>query len=242
MSSWHIFKAVAANKVGEVRGFFKGKKQKDPIDSGLPFGLHIAGSIELEQTPFIIHGDDLNVKSPGKECLIEAYGTFAMHDSTIHRFYLQSATAEDKTAMLQLIVNPKDNQAVEECRLFCSADEVYPENQDEWGFWLSDDDGSIGWYAFEDKKGTHYDRAWGDSDADRISPQTFTETIYLDRFGENVSTVDHTAMLYGRWINETEGVAEYSLISAEEHNRNEALVHIMFGIDYEPATMIKVNY
>ena len=238
MGSFHIFKAVAAKKAGSLKDAFRAKKKSEPVDRNLPFDIHIDGNISLDTVPFLIHGDKLAMERPGKACRVTAYGRIGMDGTTIHRFYLQDAADEDRTALLQVVV---DGDSVAECRLFSSLDEVCPDSRDEWAFWLDEEEGYIGWSAFEDKKARVFDRIWGDEDEPRTAPVEFTETVYLDRFGEKTLTVSHAAMLYGRWVDEETEMAEFVMLSAEEHSDETALVQILAGIDINPGS-IKVNY
>lgn len=44
-------------------------------------------------------------------------------------------------------------------------------------------------------------------------------------------------MLYGRWVNGEDSVAELLLLSTEESKDDEALVHIYTGVDLIPALL-----
>jgi hypothetical protein len=240
MSTWHIFRAVASKKAGDIKGFFKKKKLSEPVDKKLPFNLHIGSSISLDQTIYIAYGDKMKMTSPGKECIVGAYGKADIYDSLVHRFYLYDVRDKNNSSFLQ-IVTGMDNPEIQECRLFKPLDEIFPENEEEWGFWLDDAEGYIGWHTFEDKSGNLYDRIWGEEDAERSEPVCFSETVYIDKYGENVSIVDNTAMLYGTWIDEEEEIAELALLSAEQSGHESAVVHIYTGIDVMPESF-NVNY
>lgn len=238
MGSWHIFKAVAAKKGGEIKGFFKGEKKKTPVDQSLPLNIHMGGSIALDQSPFLVYGDAITMDNPGRECLVSAYGTIEIMGSKVHRFYLESRENEENKAVLQIV---EGDDGLEECRLFTSLDEIYPSNSEEWAFWMDETEGYIGWPVFEDKEGNQYERVWDEEESGHVAPAEFTETVYLDRFGEATATINHTAMLYGRWIDEENEVAEYMFLSAEQHSDDTALVQIFSGIDILPES-IKINY
>ena len=53
----------------------------------------------------------------------------------------------------------------------------------------------------------------------------------MDRYGQQVETVNHTTMLYGRSINETHQIVEYMLVGAETHGSDQALINLLVGID-----------
>lgn len=240
MGSWHILRAIASKKAGEAKGFFKKKKQAEPIDRKLPFDIHLGSSIEFDQSPYIVYGDKLKLSSPGETCIVTALGKIELDASRVYRFYLYDSENEENTSMLQIVVD-EDNSEIEECRLFKTEDEIFPEDQNEWGFWLDEEEGYIGWHSFQDKTENIYQRIWGEEDAEREEPVSFSETVFLDKYGENVSTIDNTAMLYGRWIDEENEMAELILISAEESGDDSALVEIYAGIDILPGSF-KINY
>jgi len=233
--TWRILKAVAAKKGAEVRSAFSSRKGA-PMDRNLPLGLHLQGKIELEVTRFTLYGDRLLTVFPGREQLVIAYGRIPFGDGVLHRFYLQGE--QDAQSLLEILVDPKG--AIQDCRLFRTLDEVTPNDSEEWGFWLDPQDGSIGWSAFETRDGVLFDCAWDDADADRVAPFELQETVYLDSAGQQTVTVDHQAMLYGRWADEEDEVAEYVLLSAEDQDET-AFVHIQVGVDVNPMG-IKVVY
>lgn len=235
MGLFNIFKAVAGKKLGNAKeALIQGKREA--IDSSLPLQIHIGSCLVLDQTPFLIHGEAITQAPPAPECLVFAYGQMNLGDSIVHRFYLESCSDPDKKSVLQMVVG----EAIEECRLFASLDEVYPDSAEDWEFWIGDEDGYIGLPTFEDKEGRAYDRVWGD-DEGRITPAELTETLYLDSFGDKKATVAHASMLYGRWIDEENEMAEYILISREEHTDGSALIQISTGIDIIPES-ITVKY
>ena len=235
MGVFDLFKAVAGKKVENVRETLTHGK-KEPIDTSLPLQIHLGSSLVLDQTPFLIHGDAITQPQPGAESLVFAYGRMDLGESVAHRFYLESAADPEQKSVLQVV----EGDGIEECRLFASLDEVYPESADEWAFWIGDEDGYIGLPAFEDKQGRLYDRVWGDGEG-RMAPNEFTETLYLDRFGEKTASVAHASMLYGRWIDEESEMAEYILASREEHTDGSALIQLSTGIDVIPES-ITVKY
>ena len=237
MGLFNTFKAVVGKKLGNAKETLT-HGNREAIDTSLPLQIHLGGSLVLDQTPFLIHGEAITQAPPPAECLVFAYGHMDLGESTAHRFYLESCEDPQVKRVLQVVIGERDE--VEECRLFASLDEVYPESAEDWDFWIGEEDGYIGLPTFEDKEGRTYDRAWGD-DEGRMAPAEFTETLYLDRFGEKQATVSHASMLYGRWIDEASDMAEYVLISREEHTDSSAMIQLSTGIDVIPES-ITVNY
>jgi hypothetical protein len=219
-----------------VKSVFASRKSGSPVDKNLPLGLHLQGKVELDATRFTLYGDRLLTTFPGREHIIAAYGRVPFGDAVLHRFYLQGE--DDAQSMLEILVD--SGGGLQECRLFRTLDEIMPEDSEEWGFWLAREDGSIGWSAFQTRDGVLFDRAWDDAAANRVMPFDLSETLYLDSAGEKVLTVNHQAMLYGRWADEEDEIAEYALLSAEDQG-DEAFVHIQVGVDINPMG-IKVLY
>ena len=137
---WRIFKAVAAKKAGDLKGLFTGGKKKDAVDRDLPLGLHLGAKITLDETAFLLHGGELKFGFPGREQLVRAYGRIELSGPVAHRLYLESES--EGQSLLELVTD--EHGHLEETRLFCSLDTVYPQDADEWDFWLNPSDGSIG--------------------------------------------------------------------------------------------------
>lgn len=235
MGTWSIFTTIMAKKVKQVDGIISGAKPLEPVDRNLPLGLYVGASVDLDATPFILGGAALKIQPPEERNTVEAFGRINFAGSTLYRFYLRSLPG-DQESMLQMAVN-KDGD-IEECRLFRSFDQVYPRLVEEWAFWLDEREGYIGWPAFETKDDqTQYARVWAANDPKHVPGFKFSETIVMDRYGQQVETVNHTAMLYGRQINETHQIVEYMLVEAETHGSSQALINVLVGIDMMPQVL-----
>jgi hypothetical protein len=235
MGTWSIFTTIMAKKAKQVEGFISGAKPPEPVDRNLPLGLYVGASVDLDATPFILGGPALKIQLPGERNTVEAFGRINFASNILYRFYLKSLPG-DQESMLQIAVN-KDGD-IEECRLFRSFDQVYPRLVDEWAFWLDEREGYIGWPVFETKDDqTQYARVWAASDPNHVPGFKFSETIVMDRYGRQVETVNHTAMLYGRQINETHQIVEYMLVGAETHGSDQALINVLVGIDMMPLVL-----
>jgi hypothetical protein len=236
MSTWKIFSTIMSKKASQVQDYLKGAQKPEPVDRNLPLGIYIGATVELDETPFILGGAALKIKMPGDRNTVEAYGLIRSEDNlTVHRFYLRSL-AGDEESVLQ-VATDRDG-AIEECRLFRSFDQIFPRLVEDWDFWLNRKEGYIGWPAFESKDDkTSYARVWFADDPNHVEGVKLTETIFFDRYGQQSATVKQTAMLYGRWVNEKEQVAEYMLVAMEEHSPREALINILVGIDLMPLAL-----
>ena len=135
--------------------------------------------------------------------------------------------------MVQLVVNPAGEPV--ETRLFGTIDEVTPADAAEWGVWLDDAEGLIGWPEFQTKDGKVYARAWSPGGGSRIEPRTIAEAIEgLD----GTRTVQSRAMLYAAptGVPAPAPQTEYILVAAVDDGR-QAWVEIRSGIDLNPATL-----
>lgn len=242
--SWPIFKRIAAGKLERVKTFFT--KAPERIDQNLPLGLRFTAMVEIPEADFILAGsENLKIAYPKGYGTVTAYGTFQFGESVGHRFYL--VFNDGQVCILQVIVGKEGN--VEECKLFAPFDEVFPANSEDWDYWLSEQDGYIGFSVFVTKDdGPRYSRVWENTGPEmvvgeeagqkitRIPPVEFREIIYLDENGRSVEQVDYTAMLYGRWIKEEDGIAEYLLVCAVE-DREGAAVRMLVGLEIQPSAL-----
>ncbi len=240
-TTWNIFKKIGQRKVDEYKESF-GKGFSDRLDADLPLGLRFNCLVELPEVDFILAGSDLLIKYPGSDCSVASLGKFAVGDSMAYRLYLDSSAGP---YMLQIVADSK--KVVEECKLFMPYDEVFPSGDDDWAFWLAEEDGYIGLNIFDTKTSVRFFRVWENSDdvrvlekdasgarLDRIPPERFIEKIYLDPYGERTETITYDAMLYGRQV--TENVDEYLMVSAVDQSDG-ASVQIMVGVELAPASI-----
>jgi hypothetical protein len=231
MGAWGIFKVIAEKKKQQVKDFFSGDKPPEPADEGLPFNIFVGSTIAVSEIPFTIGGDNLSVKQPEGDNVVHAFSKTPIDSSIIYRFYV--GVGSDAEHMIQIITDEKGT--MEECRLFRTHAEVFPESQDEWDFWIGEEDGYIGLQQFQDRDGTLFERLWSGSDEPRVEPVRFTEIINLDRYARDSVAVEHEDMLYGRVAVEEPNMTlnEYRLLAFEDNQKYGSKIHIMGGIDLE---------
>jgi hypothetical protein len=237
-ATWSLFKKIAGKKYDEIKES-RDRPMSERIDKDFPLGIRLKGIVEIPEVDFILGGNDLKIKHPGESNVVVSYGTFPVGESSVKRFYLD---ARDQPYILQIVTDAKN--LIEECKLFMPYDEIFPQD---WGFWLAEADGLIGYSEFQTKDGTQYLRVWDNPDQEnvvqeddqgnritRIPPFQFTETICLDAYGEQTEKVNYDSMLYGRRVNDNSD--EYLLVSAVEAEDG-ASVQIMVGIELQPASI-----
>lgn len=236
MGAWGIFKVIAEKKKQQVKGFFNREKPPQLLDEGLPFNIFVGSTIAVSEIPFVLGGDRLALKQPEGENIVHAFSKTPIGSSIIYRFYV--GMGSDAEHMIQIITDEKGT--VDECRLFRTHAEVFPESQEEWDFWIGEQEGYIGLNQFQDQDGTLFERLWSGSDQVRVEPVRFTEIINLDRYGQDHISVDHEAMLYGRVAREEQNLTlnEYMLLSFESHDEQDYKIHIMSGIDLEKSYLM----
>jgi len=191
--------------------------------------FRVGMTVTLDPTPFLVAGDALRFHAPtaGNNGLvgIEAVGALDGQGATLHRLYLPGGDA-----FFQLHLDAHGE--VDECRYFTRFDEVTPATPDEWGFWLDDRDGMIGWPEFETKDGKRHGRIWSPG-GERATPLHFEETIQAV---DGPWTRKHDAMLYGlsTGLAAPSPATEYLLVSAVEGEAG-ARIELHLGIDINPA-------
>jgi hypothetical protein len=185
--------------------------------------------IPVDPAPFLLAAGLTKIQPPDASgrTSIEAIGLLRYGNVVLHRLYLPGGRA-----FFQLHLGADGRP--DECRYFSQIDEVTPADQQEWGFWLDQREGLIGWPTFQTKDGKLYGRVWAPGQT-RIAPRQIEETRrYVDRSESRRLQ----AMLYGA---STEGAAaaaqtEYILVSAIEAD-GQAWVEVQAGIDINPAAL-----
>ena len=193
-----------------------------------PSLFRVGMTLTLDPTPFILAAGATKVPPPsdgGNLVSVTAVG--ALKNSTnLYRLYL----ADDR--FFQLHLDESGNP--DECRYFARIDEVTPASDEEWGFWIDESEGMIGWPEFQTKDGKIYSRLWADGSS-RAQPLAFIETRETAA-GNKVTRLE--AMLYGA---DTGAAApapptEYVLVAMVEE-LGQAWVEVHAGIDVNPAAL-----
>lgn len=239
-STLQLLKKMASKKAGELRDAFSGDTQGEGIGKNLPLNLRMNALVEISEVDFLLGNDDIKIRHPKGRGVVAAYGTAKIFRSIVHRFYLDFQ--DDQDYLLQIVVG--ENQEIEECKFFWSADTVYP---DDWDFWLNEDTGYVGYSVFDTSDKTRYTRIWENPGAEkvvdegeggeritRVPPVDFTETLYVDANGEKTEIVKHSAMLYGRHANDK--VDEYLLVGLDEY-ADTAFIHLLIGLELNPSSL-----
>lgn len=196
-----------------------------------PSLLRVGMTITLDPTPFILAAGATKATLPdalagSNVTSVERVGVATDGPTTLHRLYLPG------DGMFQLALDA--NGQPSECRYFRLLDEVNPADEAEWGFWLDDNEGALGWPDFQTKDGQVYGRVWAPGSS-RIEPRELNEEMQ-DLNGKSTRTI--RAMLYGRptGLAEPAPANEYILLQMVEQN-GQAWIEVHAGIDVSPAAL-----
>jgi len=193
--------------------------------------FRVGMTVSLDPTPFTLAGDAIRVSPPVADgngrVGIEAIGSLSGQGVEFHRLYLPGGDSFFQ-------VHLDADGMVDECRYFARHDEVAPSSADEWGFWLDEREGVIGWPEFDTKDGKRHARVWSAGEG-RVTPLRLNETIQaLD----GPWTRTHDAMLYAvsTGLAPPAPEAEYLMVAAVEGSGG-ARVELHLGIDINPASL-----
>ncbi|MBF0465745.1 MAG: DUF2491 family protein [Nitrospirae bacterium] len=227
-----IFRHIYEKNKQKPAGFLRKKPRR--IDVNLPLGIRINGMVRFDESKFVINSDVLKAQSPGGGIHTVAAGEkFMIGSLKIYRFYLE----ENETKQQSVLQIPVSNDEMEGMVLFRIIEEIYPQDEEEWDFWLNEETGCIGNKDFrireEDGSDTLYYRIWGD-DERYVKPIFFRSVISTDSYGLTGMKTENIGMIYGREITET--LQEYLFIVYEkllddDGHTEEAKIILMAGID-----------
>jgi Protein of unknown function (DUF2491) len=189
--------------------------------------FRVGMTMPVDPSPFLLAAGLTKMQPPEGSGMIsvEVVGLLREGSVLLHRLYLPGGKA-----FFQLHLGADGHP--DECRYFSRLDEVTPGDNQEWGLWLDQAEGMIGWPSFQTKDGKIYGRVWAPGNS-RVPPRQMEETLQY---------VDHTEqrqlqmMLYGGPTGGTPPApeTEYILVSAIEAT-GQAWVEIDAGIDINPA-------
>jgi hypothetical protein len=218
-------------------------------DNGLPLGIRIGSTVELPETQFLLFGDQLKFKFPGVKNYAFAWSRIDLGDEKAVRIYLES---EDGKQGSFLQIFEKEDGADPEVWLWREYQKIYPTTAEDFMDWYMDPNDErremlektlIGYCMIQMPEAIIYVRAVDNDEnagPDWIEPIAFNEKIVSDPHGDEVFSVQHAAMLYGRGLAPEAGIdeAEYVMFSMEE-DKEGARISICLGIMLtQPITVI----
>lgn len=222
-------KGADMGPIDTARGMLRRKLDGKPYQ---PSYFRVGMTFPFDPTPFLMAAGQTKVTGPkatGGNNLVSvaAVGRIDAGDVEMQRLYLAGS---DGWFQLWLGADGRP----EECRWFQPIDEVHPADREEWGFWMDEREGMVGWPEFQTKDGVVYGRHWLPGDR-RVEPREWTETIE-DARGTTTRRVN--AMLYSRPTGAAAPApdAEYILVSVIEGG-GEAYVEVAAGIDVNAASL-----
>lgn len=215
-----LFKRIIGIQADKIADKFRKAPQLPEFPE--PFGLKIGGIIEVNALNLRIAGDNLlqdSTKFNGRH-IIKGYGKIEIDSiTTYHRFY-----CDDEIVFQVTTTNGQD----EELMVFCEQDEVYPQDDDEVAFWIGED-GIIGDTHFQIPDGPEYMRVWVPRHEGRINPVEFTEYMTMNREEDVSMQINHTGMLYSRWVDVSETISEFLLVDMEDTGES---LHVEISVGY----------
>lgn len=192
-----------------------------------PNWFRVGMTLPVDPSLFILAAPHASVQAPEAATAsgflsVESLGEAVCAELTWYRLYVSGGRSFFQ-------VHLDDRGQPDECRYFSLLDEVAPADEAEWGFWLDDQEGMIGWPEFQTKDGRLYQRLWAQGGG-RSPPRAIHETLREATGAPQIRR--QQAMLYGR---ATGAVApapatEYLLVSAMEQEEA-AWVSLHAGID-----------
>ncbi|MCG6551095.1 MAG: YjfK family protein [Candidatus Magnetominusculus sp. LBB02] len=208
MGTMGIFKHIVKKQKEALSHLLQGKRQR--VDSAIPLGLKINSIVKIDGTKFIINEGKLKVLPPGPGThTVVAAGKYTLASMSNYKLYLQSTMDKEDESIIQIVV---DNTELISLAYYKVIDEIFPANEDEWGVWLNEGTGLIGYRDFIIEGELVYNRTVGSPAQDYIEPLEFTETVALDPYGETGMKIDCLSMRYARDV----GINEYIVVTMEE--------------------------
>ena len=231
MTIWELIKAKRERLRQEK---LTALQMANPLDRNLPFGLHIDGKIDI--TTLLPEGMD-PLFTQGAH-IVEGFSEVTIMGQQCFRVLI---FPEDGGSGSYLLICQMEQETF--VRWFVNIDEVFPSSNEDWDFWLSDQDGSIGIQQFQSKDGVLFERLWGAPEESIIEPVCFDERLVLNRFDDSeTKLVEHRSMLYGRAVaDDVWPCDEYVLLSACSECDG-SYISIDVGVDLDFITNIKVIY
>jgi hypothetical protein len=205
-------------------------------DGAMPFGagrrtpyrpqwFRVGMTIPVDPSLFILAGPHTHVQPPEASTAsgllsVESLGEAVCQGVVWHRLYVSGGRC-----FFQVHLDAHGHP--DECRYFSRLDEVNPADADEWGFWLDEAEGAIGWPDFQTRDGALFERLWTPG-ASRIAPREIDESLS----GDGARSRRQRAMLYARPTGAAAPAptAEYLLVCAVEQD-GVAWVAIHAGMD-----------
>jgi hypothetical protein len=205
-----------------------------PLQGSKTMRFRLGQTMPLDPSPFILATGATKITSPEGGALISVAGIGLLQDGAValNRLYMPG-----QSAFFQLHLAPDGTP--DECRWFSQIDTITPTTPEEWGQWLNDAEGMIGWPQFQTKDGKLYNRAWAPGPT-RIPPRDMTETRQtLDPAGKPITRdLKLQAMLYAMptGLPAPAPQTEYILVCAYD-DKAEAWIELHAGIDIAANTL-----
>jgi hypothetical protein len=241
MSRWDIFEAIAKKTListDEEKKTLWARitdPKKERWDKNLPNGIKLNARVELPLLE-MNYGNSLkgfNMVQPFTKGTITAIGRMDIGGGlSLYRAYMSSDDSNDVNQVIQFeMIEDSENFT---SYIYTKGETVYPQNDDEWDFWLNDDNGAIGNDTITAPNGAVYYRVLQATNNGHVHPVETDEIISTDIYDGNTSTVKHTMMIYSRIL--SNDIVEYLMVSAAQEDDTQ--IEFLFGV--EVITDIKI--
>lgn len=218
---------------GDVAKRRSGARARAARQTDRPNWFRVGMTLPVDPSLFILAAPYSAVQAPEAATAsgllsVETVGEAVCEGLTWYRLYVSGGNS-----FFQVHLDARGNP--DECRYFSLLDEVTPADAAEWGVWLDEAEGLIGWPEFETKDGRLYQRLWSAGER-RVAPRAIHETLET---GEgSAPRRRQQAMLYARSTGAVPPAppTDYLLVSAVDQE-DAAWVTIHTGIDLPIASL-----
>lgn len=123
-----------------ILDIFKKKRaavtEHENIDDFLPQNLHIGSFIEFDEMEFSNIGLNSKFIFEGFDNIVQAVGIYELAGIKHVNVYLESQNGIESYLT---VIYDKNGKDIESCRLFKLYDEVFPQSNDEWLYWIGNE-------------------------------------------------------------------------------------------------------
>lgn len=192
------------------------KKREEDRKLTPVFNLRVHDALRISELPFLIAPEDKLVEAPSSEvATITGIGNASYDDARLLRLYFNDDTTFAEIAY-EGGTHPTSLKDIEDVTVYRRFDVVEPESEEEWQFWLDEEEGAFGNLVFtleDDGTEVEYTRLM-------LQEQPFLAPIFIEESLEHIEDnreIEHHIMHFGRTLSDGETV-EYLLLDFVDDN------------------------